>query len=123
MLHDAKNAIGLAIVMEQYAPASSEGARPSGHLNFKASWTRPRRRAMKASWQAAHGGNNSGGTAIIEEDGEWQPLTLNSVDCQFIDLRKFAVTKSRAIFVSRRLSFSILVARHGRTANRCRACS
>jgi HK97 family phage portal protein len=46
---------------------------------------------MKASWQAAHSGQNSGGTAVIEEGGEFQALTLNSVDSQFLEMRKFAI--------------------------------
>ncbi len=44
---------------------------------------------MNASWQSAHSGNNAGGTAVIEEDGDFTPLTSNSVDLQFQELRAF----------------------------------
>ena len=92
LLHDAREAIGLAIVMEQYAARLfSRGARPAGILKFKGKLDTASSTRMKASWQAAHGGRNSGGTAVIEEGGEFQPLTLNSVDSQFLEMRKFAI--------------------------------
>ena len=92
LLHDAREAIGLALVMEQYASRLfSRGARPAGILKFKGKLDAASSARMKASWQAAHGGSNSGATAIIEEDGEFQPLTLNSVDTQFLEIRKFAI--------------------------------
>lgn len=92
LLHDAKEAIGLALVMEQYASRLfSRGARPAGILKFKNKIDPATSARMKASWQAAHGGANSGGTAIIEEGGDFQALTLNSVDSQFLEMRKFAI--------------------------------
>lgn len=92
LLHDAREAIGLALVMEQYASRLfSRGARPAGILKFKGKLDSASSTRMKASWQAAHGGKNSGGTAVIEEGGEFQPLTLNSVDSQFLEMRKFAI--------------------------------
>ena len=78
--------------MEQYAARLfGRGARPAGILKFKGKLDLASRAAMKSSWQSAHSGNNSGGTAVIDQDGEWQPLTLNSVDAQFLEMRKFAV--------------------------------
>ncbi len=92
ILHDARQAIGLALVMEQHAARLfARGARPSGILSFDGKLDPAASARMKASWQAAHGARNSGGTAVIEEGGKFQPLTFNSVDSQFIDLRKFAV--------------------------------
>ena len=47
---------------------------------------------MKASWQSvATAAVNSGGTAVVEEGGEFQPLTFSSVDRQFLEMRKFAI--------------------------------
>lgn len=92
LVHDARQAIGLALVMEQYAARLfGRGARPAGILKFKGKLDAASSTRMKASWQAAHGGSNSGGTAVIEEGGEFQPLTLNSVDAQFLEMRKFAI--------------------------------
>jgi HK97 family phage portal protein len=93
ILHDARNAIALALVMERHASKLfGRGARPAGILKFKSKLDAVTSGRIKASWQAAHGGShNSGGTAVIEEGGEFQPLTFNSVDSQFLELRKFAI--------------------------------
>jgi HK97 family phage portal protein len=92
LLHDCKEAIGLALVMEQYASRLfSSGARPAGILKFDKKLDPASSARMKASWQAAHSGSNSGGTAILEEGANFQPLTFNSVDVQFLEMRKFAV--------------------------------
>jgi len=92
LVHDAREAIGLALVMEQYASRLfGRGARPAGILKFDKKLDPATAARMKASWQAAHGGSNSGGTAILEEGGEFQPLTFNSVDSQFLQMRKFAI--------------------------------
>ncbi|MGC1778899.1 MAG: phage portal protein, partial [Xanthobacteraceae bacterium] len=83
LVHDAREAIGLALAMEQHANhLFGRGARPAGILKFKGKLDAASSARMKASWQAAHGGRNSGGTAIIEEDGEFQALTFSSVDSQ-----------------------------------------
>ena len=92
LLHDARQAIGLAIVMERHAATLfGRGARPSGILKFPTKLDAVTSARMKASWQAAHGGRSSGGTAILEEGVDWQALTLNSVDTQFLELRKFSI--------------------------------
>jgi HK97 family phage portal protein len=46
---------------------------------------------MKASWQAATSGRNSGATAILEEGGTFTPLSFSSVDAQFQEMRLFQV--------------------------------
>ena len=92
LLYDARNAVALSLVMEEYAcHLFSRGARPAGILKFKTKLDAASSMRMKASWNAAHGGRNSGGTAVIEEGGEFQPLTFSSVDAQFMDMRKFAI--------------------------------
>ncbi|HVA17808.1 MAG TPA: phage portal protein [Candidatus Dormibacteraeota bacterium] len=92
LLHDAKNAIALAIVLERHGlTLFGKGARPGGILRFPKMLDPASSARMKASWQAAHGGSNSGGTAVLEAGAEWQALGFTSVDSQYIDLRKFAV--------------------------------
>jgi HK97 family phage portal protein len=92
LLHDARQAIGLAIVLERHAATLfGRGARPSGILKFPSKLDAATSARMKASWAAAHGGQSSGGTAVLEEGADWQALTLNSVDAQFLELRKFSI--------------------------------
>jgi HK97 family phage portal protein len=103
----AREAIGLALVMEQYAARLfGNGARPSGTLKVPTGIPEKQRAAaiarMKASWESAHAGvGNSGKTAVLEEGTEFQQLALSSVDAQFLELRSFAVTEiARAFGVS-----------------------
>jgi HK97 family phage portal protein len=84
----AREAIGLAITLEAYAARLfGRGARPSGILKFDTKLDAATAARMKDSWQSAHSGSNSGGTAVIEQGGEFQPITLNSVDAQFHEMR------------------------------------
>jgi HK97 family phage portal protein len=95
----AREAIGLALVLEQYAARLfGRGARPSGVLAFDQKLDAATAARMKASWQSAHGGANSGGTAVIEAGGKFQPITLNSVDAQFLEMRQFAIVEIARAF-------------------------
>src|SRR6185437_7193770 len=56
VLHDAKNAIALAIVLERHGlTLFGRGARPGGVLTFPTKLDAITSARMKASWQAAHG--------------------------------------------------------------------
>ena len=79
-------AIALNIVMERHAARLfGRGARPSGILRFPGKLGAETAKRIKASWQAAHAGENSGGTAVLEEDGQFQALTLSSVESLAVD--------------------------------------
>jgi HK97 family phage portal protein len=93
VLHDAKNAIALAMVLERHGlTLFGKGARPGGVLTFPTKLDAATSARMKASWQAAHGGSfNGGGTAILEEGAKWEALAFSSTDSQYIELRKFCV--------------------------------
>jgi HK97 family phage portal protein len=99
LVHDAREAIGLAMVMERHAARLfGNGARPSGLLSLKGVVTPDALIKAKAAWQAAHGGNNSGGTAVVPAEAEWQALTLTSVDAQFMEMRRFAINEIARVF-------------------------
>lgn len=99
LVHDAREAIGLALVMERHAARLfGNGARPSGLLSLKGVNTPDALTKAKAAWQAAHGGNNSGGTAVVPAEAEWQALTLTSVDAQFMEMRRFAINEIARVF-------------------------
>lgn len=96
----AREAIGLAAAQEMHAAnVSGNGARPSGVLLTDKKLTDEAVKRLKASWQNLHTGvANSGKTAILEEGLKWQPLTMNSVDMEFIASRKFQVDEICRIF-------------------------
>lgn len=100
-IKQARDAIGLCMAMEGHAARLfGNGARPSGVLKFKGRLNDTGLARVKASWQQAHGGQSSGGTAILEDGGDFSPLTFNSVDLQFQELRAFQVIEiARALGV------------------------
>jgi HK97 family phage portal protein len=99
LVYEAREAIGLALIMERYAARLfGNGARPSGLLSVPKLTTADNLTKIKAAWNAAHGDGNSGGTAILPEDSKWNQITLNSVDAQFLELRTFTVDEISRVF-------------------------
>lgn len=98
----AREAIGLAITLEAHcARLFGRGARPSGILRFPNKLDKEAVNRITDSWRARHGGNNSGGTALVEHGGEYQQITLNSVDAQTHEMRLLQTVEiARAFGVS-----------------------
>jgi HK97 family phage portal protein len=103
LIDAAREAIGLDIAMAGHqSRIFRNGGRPSGALKVpKGTRLAPETLArIKASWQAAHAGENSGGTALLEDGLEFEQLTLSAVDLQFLELRRFVVEEiARALRV------------------------
>lgn len=98
-IHEAREAIGLALQLEAHAARLfANGGRPSGILSFPQRLGSEVARRIKASWQAATSGANSGSTAVLEENGTFIPLSFNSVDSQFLELRQFAISEIARAF-------------------------
>ncbi len=94
LVHDARESIALALTLERHAGRLfGRGARPSGVLKFDGKLDPETATRIKASWQAAHSGESSGNTAVLEAGGSFQQLALSSVDAQFLELRQFAVSE------------------------------
>lgn len=87
-LTSAKEAIATSLVMERYAgKLFGKGARPSGALTLpKGLGVDAMKRAM-GSWNKAHAGDGSGGTAFLEDGMTFTPMQFSSVDSQFMELR------------------------------------
>jgi HK97 family phage portal protein len=100
-IRQAAEAIGLCMSMEKHAGRLfGNGGRPSGVLKAKKTLTTAAYERMRTSWDSAHAAENSGRTAILEEDTDFTPLTFNSVDLQFQELRGFQVIEiARALGV------------------------
>ncbi len=93
-VRQAREAIGLYKAMEGHAGRIfANGGRPSGILKTKGKLSEQAIARLKASWGSAHSGEKSGGTAVLEDQTEWQAITFNSVDLQFLELRGFQVTE------------------------------
>ncbi|WP_127088304.1 phage portal protein [Aquabacter cavernae] len=88
----ARESIGLALTLDAHAARLfGNGARPSGVLSLKERVTPDAIKRIRDSWQLAHGGGKSGGTAIVEGGAEYAPLTMSSTDAQFLELTRFQI--------------------------------
>lgn len=94
----ARNAIGLAIDLERHAAGLfANSARPSGILKTgQKSATAIEN--IKASWNAAFGGRNSGGTAVVPDDTDYVSVTMTSTDAQFLETRRHQVEEIARAF-------------------------
>lgn len=99
LVGEGRNAIALALVLERHASRLfGNAARPSGVLSLKGTVTEAALTNAKAAWQASQGGDKAGGTAVLPTDAAWQPLTFNSVDSQFLEMRTYAVAEIARLF-------------------------
>lgn len=89
----AMRAISVAYHLENHAlNLFKKGARPGGIIKFKKNLGDEGLKKMKAGWRAAFSGSdNSGETAVLWDDADFQQLTLNSTDSQFLENRKFQI--------------------------------
>jgi len=99
LVHEAREAIGLALAMEQHAARLfGNSARPSGVLSLKNVTSPDALLKARTAWKAAHTGSKSGDTAVIPADASWQQLTLTSAAAQFLELRKFAIDEIARVY-------------------------
>lgn len=99
LVGEGRNAIALALVLERHASRLfGNAARPSGVLSLKGTVTEATLTNAKAAWQSSQGGDKAGGTAVLPTDAAWQPLTFNSVDSQFLEMRTYAVAEIARLF-------------------------
>lgn len=95
----AADAIGAAKQMERHAGnLFKNGARPGGVIESPKPVGESGVAKMIAGWKAAYSGDNAGGTAVLWDGTTWKPMTLNSVDAQFLELRKFQVLEIARAF-------------------------
>lgn len=89
----AMRAISVSWHLESHAlNLFKKGARPGGIIKFKKGLGDEGLKKMKAGWRAAfEGSDQSGNTAVLWDDADFQALTLNSTDSQFLENRKFQV--------------------------------
>ncbi|MBB4264800.1 phage portal protein [Roseospira visakhapatnamensis] len=94
LIRAGRHAIGLGIALERHASRiMARGARPSGLLKAPGRLNAQTIERLKSSLQALHSGSESGSTAVLEEGMDFAPLTFNSVDMQFQEMRTFQVAE------------------------------
>ena len=96
----AREAIGLAMAMEQHAARIfGAGARPGGVLKYEKTLGPEALKRLRESFNSAHsGGSNSGKTLVLEDGMDFQPLQFNSTDLQFLELRRHQVGEIARVY-------------------------
>ena len=94
----AKNAIGLAIAMEEYgAKFFANGAAPSGVLEHPGTIKDPQR--VRDAWMSQFSGSrNAGKVAVLEEGMKYTPISISPEQAQFLETRKFQINEIARIF-------------------------
>lgn len=89
----AAEAIGAAKVMEAHAGnLFKNGAKPGGIIESPKSLGDEGVKKMIKAWRLAHdGAANAGKTGILWDGASFKQMMLNSVDAQFIELRRFQI--------------------------------
>lgn len=89
----AADAIGVAKEMETHAGRLfRNAARPGGVIEFPKTLGDEGLKKMRAAWRTAHeGADNAGKTAILWDGATFRPLTMTSVDAEFLATWKHVV--------------------------------
>jgi HK97 family phage portal protein len=96
----ARAVIQLAQSEAQHGQSTFDnGGKLTGVLKVASMLKPEQRQAIGASWASQHAGAvNSGKTAILESGVEFQPLSMNLQDAQWIESRRFSVEEVCRIF-------------------------
>lgn len=83
-----RETIGRALKEDRHAAETlRNNARPAGILRVKKKLDQDARKRLAGEWSEAHGGRKIGGTALLEEDTEWQSVTMTAADLELVNQR------------------------------------
>jgi HK97 family phage portal protein len=96
----ARETIGTALAEGEYVGRLlGNGARPAGVLKHPGTLTAEAAKRLKDRWNDIYGGiEQAGKTAVLEEGMEWKPMSMTSVDAEFMAGRKFSVEEIARIW-------------------------
>lgn len=95
----ARNTIGLGMSLEKHgARLFKNGGRPSGILSTEGNLSQDQAQQYRSNWEAAHGGNRSGGTAVLGNGLKYQTIALSAVDSQWLESRKYQKSDIAAFY-------------------------
>lgn len=83
-----RETIGRALAEDRHASTTlKNGGRPSGILKVKGKLDDDAAKRLSEQWKASHGRGKSGGTAVLEEDTEWEAVTMTASDMELVKQR------------------------------------
>ena len=88
----AAQTLGISLGADKFANALfTNGGMPSGVLAVDGKLSEEALKRIKESWENAHGGRKTGGTAILEEGLSYSPISHDPQVLQFLESREFSV--------------------------------
>jgi len=95
-----RDAISTALAQQEFSgKMMANDARPSMLLKHPGKIKPDAAKRLKKAWDNAYRGSaNAARTAVLEEGMEVQTLSMNAVDAQFVEQRKFSVIEIARIF-------------------------
>ena len=94
-----REAIGLALASETHLSGFFAAAgRPSGIIRHPGKLDAEGAKKIAASWFQTHGGTKAGGTAVLDEAMEYQPVTGSHADAQFLENRLEQIREIARVF-------------------------
>ena len=98
-VRQAREAIGLSMAMEQHgARLFGKGARPGGVIEYAKPLEPATITRLVESFEAAHTGDRTGRTLVLEDGMKFSALEFKSVDLQFLELRRFQVAEISRVY-------------------------
>lgn len=95
----ARQAIGLTRALElQQARMAANGGKPSGILSLGSKLGPEARENLRKTWQARFGAGGEGGIAILDSEATFTPMTMTSVDAQYIETRRMQIEEIARAF-------------------------
>lgn len=91
----AGESLGLTLAAQQYgAKFFGNNARPAVVLTHPGTLDEEAVVRLKQSWNAAYGGENAHGTAVLEEDMKLSTIATNNNESQFLETRQYQVPEA-----------------------------
>lgn len=96
----ARQVIELAQAEQEHGLSNfTNGTKLSGVIKMPGKLKAEQRDSLKASWQSQYAGSsNAGRTPVLDEGAEFQPLSMNLADAEWVASRKFSVQEIARIF-------------------------
>lgn len=95
----AREAIGLSVALEkQQAKLAGNGGKPPGIISFKEPLSPEAKEKLRSAWQQKYGPNGDGGVAILDGDAKFAPMSMTSVDAQYLETRRHQIEEIARAF-------------------------
>lgn len=91
--------LGYGAILQEYANRFTRNdSRPGGLLKFASKLNPEQKTDLRQQWDALQGGFNRGRIAVVDNGGDFTPISVSNKDAQFIEARQFTVPQIARLF-------------------------